>query len=76
MNGGLLLGFNHRPALVMATIGADGVRRGRGAALRAGLQLTRGQEIVRATLAGTGVRMFAFGNGHGSGFQWVGTLLT
>jgi hypothetical protein len=61
----LLFHFHHRPALVMATIGANGVRlRGR-AALGAGLQLTSLQMVVRTTDAGTVIRVFAFGDGHG-----------
>jgi hypothetical protein len=48
----------------MAAVRADGVGRRRGVALGAGLQLAGGEPVVRATLAGAGIGVFAFGDGH------------
>ena len=48
-----LLGFDNRPATVLATVRANDVRRLHRATLRAGLKLLGGQPVVRATHAGT-----------------------
>jgi hypothetical protein len=65
----LLLRLHHRPALVRAAVRADDVRRLRCAALRARLQLLGLHPVVRATLTGAGIGMFAFGDGHGLSFR-------
>ena len=60
-----LLRLNQRPAGVMAAVGADDVRGLLRAALRAGLELLGLQGVVGAAHAGAGVRLSAFGYGHG-----------
>jgi len=59
-----ILGIDNRAAHVMTTVGAGDVRRRRPTALGTGLQLLGGQAVMRATLAGAGIGMFAFGDGH------------
>ena len=65
----LLLRLNHRPATVMAAVRTDDVRRNRRATLGTGLQLLGLQPMMRAAHAGTGIRLFAFGNGHGTNLR-------
>ena len=48
-----LLGFDNRPATILATVRANDVRRLHRATLRARLQLFGGQPVVRATHTGT-----------------------
>jgi hypothetical protein len=68
---GLLLALllDDRPSHVVAATRADDMRRDRRAAVRARAQLTGLQAVMRATMAGTRVRLFAFGDRHGTPFE-------
>lgn len=59
-----LFNVHDRAVHVGATIRADHMGRDGRAALRAIGQLPRFYRIMRATFAGSGIRMFAFRNGH------------
>ncbi len=58
------LGLNDFAAHVVPTVGADHVRRQRGAALFAIGKLLGFLEIVRPATTGAGVALSAFWNGH------------
>jgi len=68
---GLLLALllDDRPSHVVAATRADDMRRDRRAAVRARAQLTGLQAVMRATMAGTRVGLFAFGDRHGTPFE-------
>jgi hypothetical protein len=60
-----LLRLDHGAAHVVAAVGTRDVRRLRRPALRASLELLRLHAVVRAALAGAGIGVFAFRDGHG-----------
>ena len=64
----LVARFNDRSAHVVATLGANRVRRHRIAALRAVSDLTFLDAVVAATFAGTTIAVFALGDSH----YWAG----
>ncbi len=62
----LLFGIDDSSAHVMTAVGAGHMRRRCLAALGAGLQLSGGKSIVRPSLAGARIGVFAFRYGHGT----------
>lgn len=59
-----VLGLDDRAAHVMSAVGAGDMRRGRGPALGASLELLGGDAVVRTTLAGARIGVLTLGDGH------------
>jgi len=70
-----LLRLDHRPAAVLAAVGADDVRGDGRAALRASVELLGGESVVRPPHAGARIGLFALRYGHGSNPNYRADLL-